>query len=376
MSRRSGRRERRYLNKQNKKQHLKQYDNINQVASLNHLYVSARKSSKGVKWKASTQRYLLGILFNIVKTKRDIVNNKDIRQGFNHFTLNERGKIRKISSVHFRERVVQKAVCTYVLYPTLTNGLITDNSASQKEKGTSFATKRLHKHLAWFIRRYGRSGYALCIDYKSYFENISHKIVKDNYRKYITDTKLLRLLDDFVNAFGDKGLGLGSETSQINAIAHVNKIDHYIKEQNKIHCYGRYMDDSYIIHQSKTFLQQLLNKLKYLLKEYGVIINNKKTHIIPLSKCFHFLKTRYFITKDLKIIKKPTRKSIRNQRRKLKRQFKLVQNNVLSLEDVRISFNSWKSSMLYRNARCVVYNMTNLFKNLVDINQSLYYNTI
>lgn len=364
MSRRSARREKRNKQRLEKKNRLKQYDDFEKVASIKSLYNSAKKASKGVKWKASVQRYLLSILFKISRTRKDLLNNKDIRGGFIEFVINERGKSRNIKSVHFNERVVQKSICLNALYPVLTHNLIYDNCASQKSKGTHFASKRLEKHLHWFFNHYGRNGYILLIDFKKYFESIPHDIVKRNFRKFFTDEKLLKLADDFVNAFGECGLGLGSETSQINAIAHINDIDHYIKEQKRIHCYGRYMDDSYIIYQDREYLRRLLENLEELYKSYGVTINKNKTKIIPLTGSFTYLKTRYSVTETGKVIKKPCRDSIVRQRKRMKRQAILVSKGLMTTADVQTGFTSWIGSMIHRHSRKTVFNMKNLYNDL------------
>lgn len=366
MSRRSKRRERRDKKRLEKKEKLKQFDNFENVASLKSLYYSAKKASNGVSWKASVQRYLLSILFKISRTRKDLLNGKDVRQGFIEFDLNERGKTRHIKSVHFAERVVQKSICSNALYPVLTHSLIYDNYASQKGKGTHFAEKRLVKFLHEFYRKHGRNGYILLIDFKSYFENIPHEPLKETFRKYFTDERLIKLSDDFVEAFGERGLGLGSETSQINAIAHINYIDHFIKVIEAMRYYGRYMDDNFVLHQSKEHLQKLLNKLEILYEKYGVILNKKKSKIVSLKHSFTFLKTRYFITDKGKIIRKPCQDSITRERRKLKGQGKLYIKGILTKPEVEQSFNSFKGSMLHRNARKTVYALTKLYKELFE----------
>ncbi len=289
MSRRNNRRLRRQQKREEKrKKFIEEFDNFDNVASLNSLYTSAKKASNGVSWKASVQRYLLSILFKIQKTRRELLAGKDVRKGFIEFDLCERGKRRHIRSVHFYERVVQKALCKYVLYPALTNDIIYDNCASQKDKGTLFATNRLTEHLRKYYRKYQRNGYILMIDFKGYFESIFHEPLKQTFREKFTDAKIIKLADDFVDAFGDRGLGLGSETSQINAIHHINKVDHYIKEVEQIKCYGRYMDDSYIIHTDKKYLEELLLKIKKKLNEFGVVISKDKTHIHDLKHGFTY----------------------------------------------------------------------------------------
>jgi len=368
MSRRKNRYERRKSKRKSKRiENLAQYDNFEKVISCESLYDAAIEAAKGVSWKESVQRYMLNICMNIAKTHRELLNGKDIQKGFIEFDVVERGKLRHIKSVHFYERVVQKSLCQNALYPILTYNLIYDNGASQKGKGTHFAVKRLIKHLQSHYRKHKDNGYILSIDFKSYFDNINHKPLKDIYHKYFTDKKLIKLSECFIDAFGEIGLGLGSETSQLNAIAYPNKVDHYIKEVARVKGYGRYMDDSYIIHESKEFLQELLEDLSKFYDELGIKLNQKKTHIADLKHGFTFLKTRFHFTDTGKIIKKPCRISITHERRKLKRQAKLIEKEIMTYEQVYTSYQSWCGSMKYRNARKTLYNMDLIFENLFNM---------
>lgn len=366
MSRRGKRYERRQEKRRKQKEKFSNYDNFENIISYKSLYESANKASKGVSWKASVQRYLLNILFKIHKTRKDLLNGKDVRKGFIEFDLNERGKVRHIKSIHFSERVVQKTMCVNALYPILTRGLIYDNGASQKGKGTHFAVERLTKFLRNYYKHYGNNGFALSIDFKNYFGNIQHEPLKTMFREKFTDENVLKLADDFVDAFGEIGLGLGSETSQTNAVAFTNKIDHWIKEIARCSYYSKYMDDSIIIHQSKEELKNILDVLCEKFEKIGVVVNKKKTHISSLKHGFTFLKTRFILTDSGKVIRKPCRKSITYERKKLKKQAKLYQQGIMTLEDIKTSYQSWRGSMGYRNAKRTVQSMDKLFKELFE----------
>ena len=209
------------------------------------------------------------------------------------------------------------------------------------------------------------------IDFKSYFENIKHEPLKDIFNKYLEDDKLKWLSNIFLDAFGEKGLGLGSETSQINAVVFINRIDHYIKEVARIKVYGRYMDDSYIIHNNKEYLIKVFEDLKILFNQYGITLNARKTHITKLSKGFCFLKTNFYILPSGKILKKPCRDSITRERRKLKRQFKLLRKGIITGETIEHSYQSWKGSMRNKHARKTIFNMEKLYKNLCKANEDI-----
>lgn len=368
MTRRQKRYERRMQKRVNKKlEKVGGNLNFNQLCNFETLYISAFKAAKGVRWKISVQRYLINVLVNTVKLQRKLEKLKDVRHGFIKFVINERGKIRHISSVHFKERVVQKALCLFVLSPVISRSLITDNGASQKGKGTLYAIRRLTTQLRKFYKRYGTEGYVLLIDFKSYFDNINHKKLKEVLLKFIKDEKILKYTFDFIDAFGDIGLGLGSETSQISAIVFINDIDHFIKENLRVKAYGRYMDDSYIILPYKNSLETILNCLEKKYCEYGIRLNKKKTYITDLKHGFTFLKTRFYFTESGYIIQKVCRESIVRERRKLKRQAKLYQKGIMTLNDINTSFQAWLGSLKYKNSKRSVKNMRLLFNKLFNM---------
>lgn len=346
--------------KRNEKLSKYTYEN---VISAKHLYEAAYEAAKGIRWKASVQRYLMNICKNIGKTRKMLIAGKDVRKGFICFDLIERGKLRHIRSVHFSERVVQKSLCKNALYPIFTDSLIFDNGASQKGKGTKFATDRFVKHLVRHIRHHGRKGGILFIDFSDYFGNVDHDVLWEIYEMMIDDPRLRDFAFLFVDAF-EKGLGLGSETSQINAIILANRADHYAKEVLRIKGYVRYMDDTAIIHEDVEYLKECLERLKVVYARLGINVNDRKTKICDLKHGFTYLKTRFFITKSGHIIKKPCRESIVRERRKLKKQKALLDKGILSFGDIRTSYASWRGSMAYRDAYRTVKNMDALFNRL------------
>lgn len=114
------------------------------------------------------------------------------------------------------------------------------------------------------------------------------------------------------------------------------------------------MDDSYIIFEDKEKLKEFLKILKEMYSELGIIVNENKTKIAPLTQHFIFLKTRYKIV-GKKIIKKPCRSSITRARRRFRRMIKLYHAGIMTKEEIMRAFVSWRGSMIHRNARKSVY---------------------
>ena len=116
---------------------------LEEVADIDNLYRCARDCAHGVAWKSAVQRYLANILPNVLKTHADLMAGKDIRRGFVEFDIFERGKLRHITSVHYSERVVHKALNRYALAPAIWPTLAPGCTANIKGRGTDFAVSRL-----------------------------------------------------------------------------------------------------------------------------------------------------------------------------------------------------------------------------------------
>lgn len=339
-------------------------DSLEKVADPNALMSASKKARSGITWKASVQRYLMNLLKNVADTHKKILSEEDVRRGFIKFDLIERGKLRHISSVHFSERVAQRSLCANALIPTLTRGLIYDNGASLKNKGITFALDRLSAHLQRHYRKHGNEGYVLLLDFSDYFGRIRHDVIKEILNQNFKDKRLISLAMSFVYAFGEKGLGLGSETSQIFAVTYPSKIDHYIKEVLRIKGYARYMDDSYLIHEDKEYLKKCLEALSSKFAAVGIVLNPKKTRIVKLSKGFTFLKTQYFLTDTGKVVRKACRESIVRQRRKLKKFKKFSDAREMSFGHIYNSYMSWRGYIGHKDAHRTILSMDKLFREL------------
>lgn len=344
-------------------------DSFEKAFTFDHLYRAYRESRKGVTWKASTQRYISDALLNIERTRQELLEGTFKSGGFYEFDLIERGKPRHIRSVSFEERVVQRCLCDYSLVPVLSRTFIYDNGASMARKGYSFAIRRIVAHLRRHFRKYGTEGYVLLFDFSKFFDRVSHSLIDTILTKEFTDEQIIRLTRYFVDAFGDEGLGLGSQISQILALSSANRLDHYIKEKLRIHGYGRYMDDGYLIHHDKRYLQHCLEQIRSLCEKLGIVLNEKKTQIVKLSHGFSFLKVRFYVLSTGKIVRKIHPRSVTHIRRRLKKLRSFVENGILEPADLRASWQSWRAHAGNFNARRSIQSIDRLYTEQLDILQ-------
>ena len=202
-------------------------------------------------------------------------------------------------------------------------------------------------------------------DLHSYFDSIDHDVVFREYSKIFGyDPDLVNLTMDFIDAFGEKSLGLGSQVSQMTAVFYPNRIDHYIKEQLKIRGYGRYMDDFYLIHESKEHLQECLKQIRRMYAEIGIELNEKKTKIVRLKDEFKFLKLKTRLTDTGRVVMRPDRGTITRERRKLKKLRRKLDEGQIQFSDVKQAYASWQGHIKHYDSYRTMRNMDKLFNEL------------
>ncbi len=322
-----------------------------------HLLESADKCCKSVRWKASVQMFEIDRQRWVAELYESLINGAYRSKGFYEFWITERGKRRFIQSVHVSERCVQKCINEYGVKPYITPRLIYDNSASLPGKGTEWAIKRLRKHLATHYRKHGREGGVLLCDFQNYFVSIPHDRLLAMLDYAIRDKELFKLTKYFIDQFGDTGLGLGSELSQIAAIYYPNMLDHFIKERLHIRGYGRYMDDFYLIHEDVDHLRYCFGVIDEVSYAMGLNLN-PKTQIVRLEGgSFTWLKRRFSLSETGKVITRLTRANITKRRRILKRQAKKG-------IDASKSYMSWRGYASKWNSGKTVHEMDRLYYEL------------
>ena len=293
-------------------------DAMNGIFSFENLYRAYEQCTKGVKWKWSTQNYMVNACCRVARLRRKIIQGVYKSPPPRKFKVNERGKTREITALGFEDRIVNKCLCDNYLNPLLASKLVYDNGATIKGKGLSFTKNRVCCHLQRYFRKYGAEGYVLKMDIHHYFESIDHDVLISMIGKYVEDDCILRFIRQLVDTC-NSGLGLGSQVSQISAVYYLNDVDHYLKEN--LHCefYGRYMDDMYVISRSKEFLFSVLSVVRRLLADIGLELNDSKSRIYRLVDGFVFCKTRYVLTSTGKILRLLVSSSMKSMKRKIQK---------------------------------------------------------
>lgn len=354
----------------------------------NLIYDAGTRAIKSSSFKYPTQLFEQNHLLETAHIQQGIRTRKYKPKPGDKFPISERGKTRYISNNVLVDKAVNHLLCDEVLTPAVKPYLQYDNMASQKNKGVDKYRERLERHLHEYFNEYGTNeGYILTVDLSGYYANIPHDKCKEVCGIFLDKAKenpetietakwLINLalesmkmdvsrfsddeikemyntkVDSMMNFFVDpklltgekwlhKGVDIGNQDSQDIGILYPYRLDNYIKIVEGFHGWGRYTDDFYIISPDKMKLKFLLGQIKVIAKEYGLIINEKKTHILDLSKPFRHLQEQWWLTETGKVIRKISGKSITRERRKLKAYKRLLNVGKITLDEVANSFKSW-----------------------------------
>lgn len=385
------------------------------VCDANNLYRAYKASIKNSKWKETSQKFAMNFLKYIFSIQEDLVYRTLQNGQVDEFLLSERGRVRPITSIQIKDRIIRHVLCDEILSPEVKKRIIYDNGASVKGRGISHQRNRFEVHLHKYYKLYGNEGWILFGDFSKFYDNIIHEIAKRELLKLVDDDEFIDwLLTIIFNGFkidvsymsdeeyescitntfnkleyrlvskelltGDKwmnkSVNIGDQLSQIVGIYYPYRIDNYVKYVRSQKFYGRYMDDWYIMNPNKKELQDLLGNIRVIADELGIHINEKKTHIVKISSTYKYLQVKYTLTKDGKIIKRINPTRVTAMRRKLKKLAIKVENGAIPYDNVENMFKSWMGSfyklLSKQQRKSLIQLYEDLFnKNVTVVNKKL-----
>ena len=266
---------------------MKRYSRLfPQITGFNNLLLAANKASRGKRHKPAVASFDFHLEREVLTLQSEL--DEGHYQPGTFFTFDIRDpKPRRICAAPFRDRVVHHAICN-VLDPFFDRRLISDSYACRSGKGSHAALKRAQH----FSRRYP---FFLKIDIRRYFDSIDHKVLKNLLRRIFKDQQLLALLERIIDnappdAVPGKGLPIGNLTSQYFANIYLGELDHFLKEQQKIKGYIRYMDDMLVFASDKSKLHQILAVIRQFLDErLHLQLKESALLLMPVTEGIPFL---------------------------------------------------------------------------------------
>ncbi|MCM1295141.1 MAG: RNA-directed DNA polymerase [Muribaculaceae bacterium] len=330
-----------------------------QVFTDKHVLEAYKHVRKGKKKRDKNVRYHLERLRKLKKLY-DSVKNETYKVGkLSKFTVWE-PKEREVVADLFEDKIVQDLLSKYVLRPLIGPKLIYDNYASQPDKGTHVALHRLERYSRIFAKQtnWTGDGWVMMGDISKFFYTIDHDTIWQLIDDLPIDHKLKRVIKDIIDICNadinpysdtnDKGLCIGFQISQWLAVYYLDKLDHFIKETLHIKCYGRYMDDFYLIHEDREYLEECFAKIKEFVENELHVKLNHKAYIHPFKQGICFL--GYHVTYDPnthQVVTKIRAKSVNKMLHRTKIQAERVRDGRMDQEEAHQSLQSWHAYAIH-----------------------------
>ena len=334
------------------------------VTGFDALYDSMLKCKKGVMWKASVASYRLNAIERTISLMESLNDETYKARPPMRFRVTH-PKPREIASVSFRDRVYQRSLNDNVVYPTMTKSFIYDNYACQKGKGTDFARERLKHFLRKYYRKHGCKGFVYQFDIKGYYPNMSHEVCENAFERKLdtnTNRQVKRILKDQYD--GDIGYYAGSQLIQIAGISVPDGLDHFCKEHLHAELFGRYMDDFFIIHDDKAYLEYCGEEIRKYVESLRFKLHEKKSRLYELSDGIEYLGFTFRLTSTGKVLMHIKSENVKAERRKLYRLVQKSKRGDIPRCKVNESYAAWRNHASKGNCFKCIQRMDAYYKSL------------
>ena len=292
---------------------------------MDNLLLAWKEFIKGKRNKKDVQLFQLNLMDNLIQLHNDLKNLTYQHGEYKNFFIND-PKRRHIHKATVRDRILHHAIYR-ILYPFFARTFIADSFSCQRGKGTHKAINRFRSFGYQVSQNNTKTARILKCDIRKFFDNIDHRILKDILAGYISDEKILRLLERIIDSFNKKiphlnpppsaeegggdgvGLPLGNLTSQLFVNIYMNEFDQFMKHKIKAEHYIRYADDFVIFSEDKDWLGSILPKMAEFLKNtLGLEIHPKKIFLKTLASGMDYLGWVHFV--DHRVLRASTKRKM------------------------------------------------------------------
>jgi RNA-directed DNA polymerase len=210
---------------------------MERVIERDNLRLAFWKAARGKRTKRDAALFAARLDGNLEDLARELDEETYAAGPYHQFTIYD-PKQRLITAPCFRDRVVHHAIMN-VCEPEFDRFLIDDTFACRRGKGRIAAVERARD----FARR---CDFFLKLDIRRYFDSIAHSVLRQRLARRFKDRRLLDLFGRIISGYEtapERGVPIGSLTSQHFANFYLGWLDRFVKETLRAGGYVRYMDD-------------------------------------------------------------------------------------------------------------------------------------
>jgi retron-type reverse transcriptase len=307
------------------------------VIDFENVFHAYKAACKGKRYRWESLKFKKDLEANLIILQNDLIWDTYKPEPYRQFPVYE-PKLRLISAPSFRDRIVHHAL-VQVIEPVFENRFVNECFACRIRRGTHAAVRHVERCTRAARRQWG-GYYVLKCDISKFFPSVDHAILKAIIRRNIADPKVINLVDIIIRSYESdqdgKGIPIGALTSQLFANINLNPMDHWLKENEGVRFYARYMDDFVILHNDKNYLHELLGKIENYLQDKLKLSLNPKTGIFPGRYGIDFCGYRIWPTHI-----KPRKSTVKRAKRRLRKLARVYRENPAIFDHARASIQSF-----------------------------------
>lgn len=334
------------------------------ITDFGILYQAYKKSKRGKGYNQSRIKFEMAALDGVLQIKRLLETKTFEVSPYNKFKVYE-PKERLIEAGAFKDKIVQHSLCDNVLLPSLKSEFIQTNVAGQIGKGTLYGLECLKFHMIQAYKKYGYNCWIVKADIKKYFYSIDHNTLKDVVRYFVEDENVWWLCEKFIDSASGVGLPLGNQVTQVFALLFLSGLDHFVMGELGVQYYGRYMDDFYLIVETKSYATHCLKSIQEFVSTLKLELNNK-TQIIPFKNGIKYCGFHTYVTQNGKCIRKLTNEKKRKAKKRYRKMAKLVLQGKLPKEKFDESYLAFKNHISHGNCVKFGYELDQMVNGILE----------
>ena len=293
------------------------------LADLIVAYHDARRHKRGRDYQT---RFEMNQERELVRLRDELLERRYVARPCSCFIIHD-PKMREVFAAEFRDRVVHHLFYNYT-HEIFERMFIADSYSCIEGRGTHYGVDRLKHHLLSCSQNWTKPCYVLKLDVKGYFMSINRARLLARCRKILDGHRLqskavdshrlvdyllesICLLDPVANCrvIGDRdewkklppekslfhsksgcGLPIGNLSSQLFSNIYLGALDDFMKRELKCRHYGRYVDDAFVVGESKEGLYAVLPRVRdFLRDELELELNERKVRVTDAYKGVEFL---------------------------------------------------------------------------------------
>lgn len=287
-------------------------------------------------------------------------------------------KERDINAPAFADKIIQRHLTDDVVYPALEKSVPFLAFAAQHNKGQHLAVDVMEAQMHdFFLKKKGymeqerrdaglpylppeewpyNHGYVLKGDIRKCFKNTNQDLLCKAIFKKIPQKEYQRLLYLYTHQLEEGGVALGHQTSHITVVYFVSQLLRNVCERCNQHRWNMFMDDFYIITETKEEAIECLNECIKAFGSVGYELN-EKTNIYTLEHGIDYCGFHVYLTKTGKVIRKLRTSSKKRVKRRIKKWAKDYANGDISKEKIEESFQAWVAHAKHGDTKTLIRNM-------------------